>query len=522
MSGESRNRYRSLLLTIIAGAAAIRLVRLGSLPSALFRDEAEKGYNAFCLLKTGRDVSGHLLPLFINVFGVTTSAIYQYAAIPFVWLLGLNEWAVRLPAALAALATIAVNAEFLRRERGAAAALWASLFLALSPWHIMFSRWAQQGIFLPFFLAAAMLFWRGFLDRKPHALVLCAMSLGLAIYSYDVARLFVPLMVVWIALLYWRELLAWRRETILAAFVLLVAALPLLILQATHPGAAQARFNAISIFGNTHSPIEVLKRFSTNYASHFSPAFLLWRGDPELRHSPGVGELNIIEAVALVFGIAQLLRKRRREDLIWLGWLLLFPVAASLTRVGVPHALRCIVALPAIQNVASIGLVSIHELKPVRRSNRVLQEATALAILLGFAPFAFVYFGSYARRSAISWQYGVKQALELLHPRLAQLDTVEFYNITGAEYLVPFYENIAPKDWQSEAWRKSKYHFPPFNYPPDLLRRRLHGHAGIVTLPISDYLPVDGSLDIIPAPNSNQPAMVVYYLDESTTAGRSR
>ncbi|GIX45055.1 MAG: hypothetical protein KatS3mg130_1463 [Candidatus Sumerlaea sp.] len=154
------------LLGILTGALLLRVLFLGSLPPALFRDEAEKLYTAWCLATTGHDAEGRLLPLFIHVFGVTTSAVYQYAAIPFVWLLGLNEWSARLPAAVVGTLTVLFLWLWARRVYGELVANWAALLLALSPWHVVFSRWAQQGIFLPLWLAVGMWAWSNFLRGK--------------------------------------------------------------------------------------------------------------------------------------------------------------------------------------------------------------------------------------------------------------------------------------------------------------------------------------------------------------------
>ncbi|MCX7626472.1 MAG: glycosyltransferase family 39 protein, partial [Candidatus Sumerlaeaceae bacterium] len=228
---------RSLVLLLVAASALLRIYQLDAIPPALFRDEAEKVYNAFCLASTAHDCSGKLLPLFIDVFGVTTSAIYQYAAVPFVWILGVGEWAARLPAAF--VGTLTIWLTFLAAERlwGTRAAFWSALFLAFSPWHIVFSRWAQQGIFLPLWLSLALYCWALFLGRRTWAVLGSGVALGLAFYTYDVARAFVPLLVILLCTLYYRELRLQWRATIAAAGALLVVALPTLYLLFFHTGA---------------------------------------------------------------------------------------------------------------------------------------------------------------------------------------------------------------------------------------------------------------------------------------------
>lgn len=494
---------------LITAAAVLRLVRLDTLPPGLFRDEAEKGCTAYSILLTGRDLSGHLLPLFTNVFGVTTSVLYQYIAVPFIAVFGLNEWGVRLPAAAAGTITLLVNWRFMERERGRTAAVWASVFLALSPWHIVFSRWAQQGILLPLLLSAAMLAWRGFLRGSKAGLPVAAGCFAAAVYAYEVARLFVPLLMLLILILYWRELLVRRRETAIAALVFAIVSTPVARLALTQPAAAQARFNAISILGQGLSLWETVGWFLHNYIVHFSPGFLLIHGDAEMRHSAGVGVLTGAEFVAMLFGLGVLLRRRTREDWIWIAWLALFPVAASLTRIGIPHALRTIVAIPAIQNIAGIGVgAMLDRAQPQRRA--ALQRHFCLIAVLTFLPFAITYYTRYARRSAISWQYGVKQAMELLRPEMQRIDQIVFYNVTGAEYLTAFYGKTAPKQIQTQGFQNSKLQFPPFGMPLDrLYAQRSSLRAAYVMLPFYPG-PEDSRAIYLSLGKSGSPAMVIY------------
>lgn len=499
--------FRPAALLFFLGVA-LRVLRLDTLPPALFRDEAEKAYNAYSILLTGRDVNGQFLPLFINVFGVTTSAIYQYACVPFVALLGLNEWSARLPAATIGVITLIVTYALVMRERNRQAALWAVAFLALSPWHIVFSRWAQQGIFLPLLLATAMLGWRYSLDGRRYAIVLTGACLALAIYAYDPARLFVPLLMLWWAIVYAPVLVRQWRFTLLGLAAFLVVVAPTAVLVLTQTDMAQARFRAISIFEPGQGAVDTALHFARHYAEHFSLSFLVLQGDPELRHSAGVGVLTAIEFLALIFGVVAMLARRRREDLLWLGWLLLFPVSASLTKVGIPHALRTIVALPVIQVIAGVGMSEV--LFHVRRSRQAtFRHAAILMLLLSFLPFVYKYFVTYSSRSAINWQYGVKQALNQIAPVSSLTDSIAFYNIFGAEYLVPFYAQVPPQEVQTGGLTVvRKYRIVPYNYPLQRLYDETTGSAIFVMLPIYPP-PLDATLVSVNVPGTEEPALHV-------------
>ena len=100
------------LFIILALATALRFWNLGGNPPHLSPDEASLGYNAYSILKTGRDEYGELLPMVFKSFGDYKPGFYVYLTVPFVAVLGLNEWSVRLPSVIAG--TVAVYLLYLR------------------------------------------------------------------------------------------------------------------------------------------------------------------------------------------------------------------------------------------------------------------------------------------------------------------------------------------------------------------------------------------------------------------------
>ena len=88
------------LTFIIFLALALRLYRLAEFPTGLNADEAAIGYNAYSLLETGKDEFGHPWPINFQSFNDWKPGLYFYLVLPLVKILGLNEWAVRLPSAI--------------------------------------------------------------------------------------------------------------------------------------------------------------------------------------------------------------------------------------------------------------------------------------------------------------------------------------------------------------------------------------------------------------------------------------
>jgi len=72
------------LMAVLLLAAALRLWSLASVPPHLTPDEAALGYNAYSILKTGRDEHGQFLPIIFKSFGDYKPGLFIYLTIPFV------------------------------------------------------------------------------------------------------------------------------------------------------------------------------------------------------------------------------------------------------------------------------------------------------------------------------------------------------------------------------------------------------------------------------------------------------
>src|SRR3990172_3583067 len=100
---------RFMLPIILLLAFLLRVLWLDKYPVGFNADEASHGYDAYSLLKTGRDQWGSTLPLVFKSFGDYKSPVYSYFTVPSFALLGLNKLAVRLPnAILGSMAIVAV------------------------------------------------------------------------------------------------------------------------------------------------------------------------------------------------------------------------------------------------------------------------------------------------------------------------------------------------------------------------------------------------------------------------------
>ena len=531
---------------ILLSAGLLRFLFLGSNPAGVFRDEAEKGYSSYCLLKVGgvfdfapppaaapQPGAPHapLLrrwPLFVDVWGSTTSMICQYAALPFVAAGGLNAWTVRLPSAIVGTLTVLLVFLLARTLSGRGdVATWAAAFTAFSPWHVVFSRWALQGIFVPFFVCGGLLAFLGSLEAAPQEaaapqkaasssrrvargraaglLTLSALCFGLAFYSYAGAQPF--LLLFWpLAALVWRKpILARWKACLWALPVFALILVPTLFVTFGGGGAGMGRFSALSVFGMEAPFSSRLLLFLRNYLSHFSPQFLFLTGDTLPRHGfPGFGVMLHVEAVFLIAGIYTALRGAKARGAktdgakvgghapayrFLLGWFLLFPFSAALTNEGIPHALRTLHAVPCPQILSAMGAVAALEW--LRGKWGVWARRTAVALVsLDAAAVVFVLFLVYPRWSAESFEYGIREGVEMAWgkqtgpapERRGNLHVLVGGVLTGVPELYYFHLRVPPRDILERGFDGAPLReYPPHATPEKVLEQLRPGDAFLMS-----------------------------------------
>jgi len=135
-------KHSLLIIAIISLAAILRFYSLGSNPPSLDWDEVSLAYNAYSIIRTGADEYGNDFPLLsIRSFNDYKPPMYVYSLIPSLLVFGKTDFAVRFPSALAGTLTVLVT-YFLAKElfKNTKIAILSALFLAISPWHLQFSR----------------------------------------------------------------------------------------------------------------------------------------------------------------------------------------------------------------------------------------------------------------------------------------------------------------------------------------------------------------------------------------------
>lgn len=233
---SKQEQRRALWLgAIVLLAAIVRLVALTKAPSGLNQDEAFAGYEAWSILHYGMDSHGYRFPVYLTAWGSGMNALYSYLSIPFVAVLGATKLAIRLPQAILGTVTVALAYGIGKEVKGERFGLLFAGLLAITPWHIMLSRWGLESNLVVFFLALGMLcYLKALEDRR--WLFGWAVGYGLALYCYATVWVVLPIVILlqlWYG--FGRGKLRWR-ELVWPGVTLAALALPLLLFVAVNMG----------------------------------------------------------------------------------------------------------------------------------------------------------------------------------------------------------------------------------------------------------------------------------------------
>ncbi|MCL5019222.1 MAG: glycosyltransferase family 39 protein, partial [Patescibacteria group bacterium] len=196
---------KAALVFIFVLALFLRVYKLGSCPVGFLWDEAALGYNGYSILKTGRDEYGKFLPIIFKSFGDYKPGLYVYLTVPSIAIFGLNEFSTRLPAAIFGSLTVLLiyffikEAFFLTKEKdrkfSETIALTTAILLAISPWHLNFSRGAWEVTIMIFLLVLGFYLILKFLNtKKPAFFVFSIVVLILSLFAYQASKLLMPIL----------------------------------------------------------------------------------------------------------------------------------------------------------------------------------------------------------------------------------------------------------------------------------------------------------------------------------------
>jgi len=433
-----------LLIIILIVAAVLRLWRLGSIPPSLTPDEASLGYNAFSILKTGKDEYGTPLPIIFKSFGDYTPGLYVYLTVPFVAVLGLNELAVRLPNALGGVFVVYLL-YLLTKKSSKQFGLVVAFLAATNPWLIYFSR----GAWLPNVSLALTLigiyFFLKSIDRTKY-IVHSAIFFALTLLSYQGAKLSTGIVLLILALVFWKEVVKIEKKYYLRGFILgLIITLP--IIASLFEGKT-GRLNVVSIFsysrpaesvqellnegnekigGLTHvlyhsEGLNYLRAILGRWFNNYSGRFLFFEGDWEHPRFGALymGVMLFSDIILIIAGLSVVIKNLKNKYVqLLLLLLILSPLPSAFSR-DIVHAARSLNMIIPLIIISSLGAVEIF-----KAHHKFFIPFLALTFL-SFVYFLDAYFMHLPIHNAKYWDYGYREAVETVLPIQSNYQKIVF------------------------------------------------------------------------------------------------
>ena len=229
-------------------------------PAYLVHDEVVYALNANAIGATGRDLSGHFLPISIYVSGTFfATPVNIYVTALFLRLFHVSEVMIRLPTVMMALANVALVFLIARRLfAGLGLPMLAAAILALTPAHFINGRLGTDHMYLvTVTLAWALCLVNGGEALSVRRLFAAGIILGAGIYTYLGALITMPacLLITWAAV--WRQ--GQRSKHLflapVAGFALML--LPFVTWHLAHPAQYAGQVRMYSLYDSSAlNPVE--------------------------------------------------------------------------------------------------------------------------------------------------------------------------------------------------------------------------------------------------------------------------
>lgn len=470
-----------LFLLIIILAVFFRVYNVSLVPPSLNWDEVSNGYNAYSILKTGKDEWGIKFPLIFRAYGDFKLPLYIYLTAISEFFFGLNEFSVRLISILSGVGLVILAYLItLKISKDRATSLVASFLTALSPWGLFVSRIAVEANLGAFLFALGGYFvFRWVSDYKKNDLFFTFLFWGLSLYSYNSCRVLVPvsLILIFVFALKNKKI----KQLFTLGIIMILFLIPLMFQLIDKSGSA--RFNLVSLIDQgTINDINEARASSKlpllfsriifskpsyflyfsfkNYVANLSPIYLFLRGGSHYQFSQPLHELLfLVTAPFLIIGMIKSFLKGKLGKCL-LVWFFISIIPSAVTR-DAPHVLRTLLILPVPMIFSAIGFSVAFDFFKNRSSLRgyPLMIVFVLAILFSFYRWWGDYMSTYKNYYSWAWQYGYKPVVNFIKENYSKYDQFIITKRYGEPHeFVLFYLGWDPKKYQSGLSKKWDYH----------------------------------------------------------------
>ncbi|VVA43421.1 conserved membrane hypothetical protein [Candidatus Roizmanbacteria bacterium] len=448
-----------LLIIISLLSVILFLYKMNVSPPALNADEATNAYDAYSILKTGKDQYGNFMPLRFKSFGDYKLPLLTYFAVPFIKVFGLTETGIRMVnfpfVLLFPLVIFLLTLELFNRKN---VSLLVAFLLAFAPGLQLLGRQAHEGYMTVFFLTLLAYFFLKLIKKSSIInYSLFFVTLLVSLFGYHFSRL-------WAGFYFFLFIFFVFKKT-LSKWSILFFIIIVFIFGITDIVYKPTRIKNLLFFNNLGFSLKInelrgeggnrflynkltigTKDLSLNYLKYFSPQFLSINGDENPRFGyPGISPITALEYIFIFIGLYYLFKNREKWRYLILLMLLFSPISAVLSWAGESITRSIFIFIP-IFIISAYGFINFLNKKGLF----LYLILTAFYLILVFYSWDF-YLNHYPKRAIVlrSWQAGYKELGDYIKTNYNNYDKFYITRKNGQPYIfLLFYLQYAPEKYQ--------------------------------------------------------------------------
>ncbi len=477
-----------ILSVVILIGAFLRFWQLGQVPVGATLDEMGYIYNAYSIAQTGKNVFGQNFPLFTWMVpgGFPFMPVPIYLSAIVIKLLGFSLTTGRLLSAVLGIIDIFILFLIVRSLFGKISlALLSALFLAISPWHLHFSRSAYDPNYSLFFylLGISTFLWEVKRNKTP---ILSLLSFLIAVYSYrGMSIIALPLfaVIVWYAIVALRILKKQLIGFIIGVFIIIFSLISVIsVYKSSYTAEGTAIFNnpkmteeinkasreaqgpliVKRIFIN--KPTYIVNSIRENFVKSMSFEYLFLYTEPYAIYSIwSRGRLYFLDILFIGFGVFFLFLLKKKEAVFVLLLLLIGAIPGAIG--GFPVSARNLFQAAIFPVFTAAGVIFIVQDKLFKKLKYVIPISILILYSYALTSYLFDYYGRYAFGQAEAWGKSFKDVSAYILDNKDKRESIFIGPTTHGDFIqFAFYAKITAEEVQT-IWERSNHkHEGPFKY----------------------------------------------------------
>jgi len=447
----------------------LNLYQKNSSPPGFDSDEAAFGYNAYSILKTGKDEYGNFLPLRLKSFGDYKMPLYSYLSIPFIAAFGLNENSTRaLNTTVAFFAPLIIFLLALELFKNNKIALLAALFTTINLGLASIGRQAHEAYLAAFLVSLAAYFYLKFIKyKRKYDLILFLIIEFLSLFAYQSSRIFALFFLLYSIFYFFLKSKKINKLLIIGLVVVIVLfEITDVIYKPTRvqnlflfnsPGFSM-QINQLAAEGGSrlayNKAAEGILHVVSNELEYLSPQFLAINGDANFRFGYS-GHFPISPLLYFFFfvGIYYLFKNREANRFFLLTLIFISPLTAALSWADLSLTRVLFILIPIII-ISAYGIYYfVLNIVEKRMMYTVIVLIVIVKVFLVYYNWDF-YLNHYPKRGEVirAWEAGYRQLGNYLKANYNNFDKFYITKQNGEPYIfVLFYLKYPPDLYQKQA-----------------------------------------------------------------------